>query len=200
MPMSMMKKWFYDLVFLSICAAGFVGHAAACDRSALLRQVMSGMAAPSARPASRSALPMALAQAAAAQPASAKDGKGSASIVGLWDVTFYVDGQAVGESFDAWNLGGTEVLTDGTNPIEDNVCIGTWQQTGRRTYKLFHPSFFFDDSGNLLGTAILRDTVTLSRDGNSYTGAETVDAYDPAGNFLGHSTDTFTGTRLKVDF
>jgi len=199
MPVSMMQKWFFGLVTLAIYGMIFVGDAAACDRSPVLRQAMSGVAAPAAKAsAAHSAMALAMAQAGASH--TANNHGGPQTIVGLWQVTFSVEGQVVDQSFDAWNLGGTEILTDDTNPIEDNVCIGTWVQTGRRTYKLKHPSYYFDDSGNLLGTAILRDAVTLSRDGQSYSGTELVDIYDTAGNFLGEISSDLAATRISVDF
>jgi hypothetical protein len=198
MPVRILKTWFLGLVSLSLFTLSFAYNAAACDRSPVLKQMISGVVT---RPAV--ALPSsgsALAAANAVHANSAHGQSGPVSIVGLWQVSFVVDGQVVDQSYDAWNLGGTEVLTDDTNPIEDNVCIGAWVQTGRRTYKLKHPSYYFDDTGTLQGTAILRDTVTVSRDGQSYSGTEVVDVYDTAGNFLTEITASLSASRVTVDF
>ena len=69
---------------------------------------------------------------------------GGPSIVGLWNATFTSGGQTVDVAFDAWHDDGTEILNDYTNPIEGNVCLGVYEQTGPHSYKLKHPSWSFD--------------------------------------------------------
>jgi len=124
---------------------------------------------------------------------------GPVSIVGLWNVTFSSGGQVVDVAFDAWHSDGTEILNDYTNPIEGNVCLGVWQQTGIRTYKLKHPSWSFDSNGNLQGTVIIGEKITVSPDGNSYSGSYTYSIYDTSGNFLEQFTGQIKATRIKPD-
>ena len=123
----------------------------------------------------------------------------SASIVGLWKLTVTSGGQTVDVGFDAWHSDGTEILNDYTNPIEGNVCLGVWKQVGPRTYKLKHPSWFFDTTGTLLGTVVIRETVHLSADGNSYAGTYTYDIYDVSGAFVEELTGELSATRIRPD-
>jgi hypothetical protein len=122
-----------------------------------------------------------------------------ASIVGLWYVSYTSGGQVIDQAFEQWHGDGTEILNDTSAPATDNVCLGVWQQTGPHTYQLKHPSWYFDLNGNLLGTVIIRETIRLSSDGNSFSGSSTDDAFDTLGNFLGEDTATVAGKRITVN-
>jgi hypothetical protein len=123
----------------------------------------------------------------------------SVSIVGLWKINFLAAGEIVDVAFDAWHSDGTELLNDYTNPIESNVCLGVWQQTSAGTYKLKHPSWYFDTSGNLLGTVIIHETISLSADGNTFSGPAVEDVYDTSGNLLEVLTARVKATRITAD-
>ncbi len=138
------------------------------------------------------------ADAISAQPL-VSDAAVSTSIVGLWNVTFLSGGQVVDVAFDAWHGDQTEILNDYTDPIEGNVCLGVWEEAGNHIYKLKHPSWVFDSNGTLLGTEILRETVKLNGDGQSYTGAYTLDIYDVSGYFVEEFAGFLKATRIKVD-
>lgn len=118
------------------------------------------------------------------------------SIVGLWQVMDLVDGKPVDLSFELWHADGTEVLIDQTPPAEGNVCIGTWLQTGSLTFKLTHPALNFDMNGNFIGTVMIREVVTLDRNGNKFTGTSTVDLFDVLGIPTDHFEGQFVGTRI----
>ena len=120
-------------------------------------------------------------------------------IVGLWYATFTSGGQTVDVAFDGWHSDGTEILNDYVNPIEGNVCLGVWVQTGPRTFKLKHPSWAFDTTGTLTGTVLIRETVTVSPDGNSYRGNYTYDIYDTTGAFVTELTGTVAATRIRPE-
>lgn len=130
-------------------------------------------------------------------PASKANDLGAPTVVGMWHVVYTTDGQAVGEGFDTYSADGTETLVDNENPATDNVCTGVWVQTGPLTYKLTHPSWNFDTNGNLIGTVIIRDSVTLGKDGNSYTASETIDLFDNSGTPTGHFEFSLAATRIK---
>ena len=133
-------------------------------------------------------------------PRSAQpDGSINNSIVGLWHVTFYSSGMLADDAFDAWHSDGIEVLNDFTNPIEDNVCLGAWTQTGTSTYKLKHPSWTFDTSGNLTGVALIYEAVTLGSDGSSYSGTYAIYFYDTKGNPQGNFEGTLKAERITAD-
>jgi hypothetical protein len=123
----------------------------------------------------------------------------STSIVGLWNVTFLSGGQVVDVAFDAWHGDQTEILNDYTDPIEGNVCLGVWVESGDHTYKLKHPSWIFDSNGNLLGTEMLHETVKLNGNGQTYTGVYRLDIYDVSGNFVEEFTGLLKAARINVD-
>ncbi|HEY6765911.1 MAG TPA: hypothetical protein VI386_14195 [Candidatus Sulfotelmatobacter sp.] len=133
------------------------------------------------------------------QSSAASAPKTLSSIVGLWNVNFISGGQVVDVAFDAWHSDGTEILNDYTDPIEGNVCLGVWKQTGPRAYKLTHPSWYFDTSGTLQGTIIIHETLLLGSDGNSFSGGAIEDVYDTEGKFLYELTADVSATRIKVD-
>ncbi len=118
------------------------------------------------------------------------------TIAGLWLITFTSGGQTVDTGFDSWHSDGTEILNDTPAPATGNVCLGVWVQTGARTYKLKHPSWTFDDSGNLTGTAVISETVTLSAAGTQFTGTYTIAFYDNAGNSQGSFSGTVSANRI----
>jgi hypothetical protein len=120
------------------------------------------------------------------------------SVVGLWDVKFFAQGQQIYEIYDLWHADGTEIEVDASNPINGNVCNGVYRQTDTFSYRLTHPSWNFDNSGNFIGQVMLYETITLDPLGNSYTGTETVDVYDVNGNLIDHEDGiTITATRIK---
>ena len=122
----------------------------------------------------------------------------STSFVGLWDTKVTSNGQVIDEAFEAFHSDGTEIMVDQSAPATDNVCIGVWEQTGPSTIKLKHPSWYFDMNGNLLGTVIIRATLTLGKGGNSFSGTSTEDVYDTNGNKLGHYEGEIEATRIRA--
>jgi hypothetical protein len=121
------------------------------------------------------------------------------SITGLWSIQVTAEGQLVDAGFDMWMSDGTEILNDFTAPAAGAVCIGTWTKTAPFTYSLKHPTYIFDESNvNLIGVGIIRETITLDRTGNSYTGTTTFDLYDLLGNPLDHEVSQVAGLRVVV--
>ena len=132
------------------------------------------------------------------QPAAADEAT-IATIVGLWKITFVSGGQVVDQGFDAWHSDGSEILNDSPAPSTGNVCLGVYSRTSPQTYKLYHPSWTFDDQGNLTGTAVIREQVTLDNKGETFQGTFTVDIFDLAGNRVGGLSGKVSATRIKVD-
>jgi hypothetical protein len=130
-----------------------------------------------------------------ASPTSNSTPKAQA-FVGLWDSKLYYQGQLVDEGFDAFHSDGTEILVDQSNPITDNVCLGVWEQSGPSTIKLKHPSWYFDTNGNLLGTVIIYETLTLDCD-DTYHGTSSEDVYDLHGNKTHYDGFEIKATRIK---
>jgi hypothetical protein len=135
-----------------------------------------------------------------AQTSSApRQRNGPASIVGLWQVTYSSGGTVVDMAFEVFHDDGTEMLNDITPPAQGNVCLGVWTLEGRTTYKLTHPSWTFDPIGNLAGTTMLSETVTLTS-ADAFTGTDTLSYFDPSGNPGPVYTGTFTGTRILPNY
>jgi hypothetical protein len=122
------------------------------------------------------------------------------SIVGLWHVRFLSGGLLYDEGFDQWHSDGSEILNDnGVPPAQGNVCLGVWKKVGSRTFKLKHPAWNWDANGNLVGTLIIRESVTLDADGDSYQGTFTFDFYDLNGNLTSEVKGDLNAKRITVD-
>jgi len=179
------------LLAAAACCNLLTPSAAACDKNKLER-LANGSS--QAKPNRIAAPPSTLKQLAG--PAL-----GRSSMVGLWSVTDYSGGEPIYSYFDTWNSDGNEFFIDNTDPAEDNVCQGVWVQNSANIYKLKHISFTFDNAGNQNGTAVFHDVVTISADGNSFTGTENIYVYDLGGNLIGeYLGDQLQATRINVDF
>jgi len=122
-------------------------------------------------------------------------------ITGLWKVVLVSGGATVDVGFEQWHSDGTEMLNDTPPPASGNVCLGTWEKTGPRTYSLVHPAFNFDSTGTVVVSIFIeRMQVMIAPDGNSFTGAFTWDSYDFSGHPLPgtHLAGVVTGTRITV--
>ncbi len=110
------------------------------------------------------------------------------AIVGMWHVTFTAQG----------NNGGP--------PDDGQFCMGVWKKTGRLKYKVNHIAWAGNDTtnaptgiGNPAGPTRFVEDVTLSPDGQNYTGTFTLDAYDTSGNLVAHIVGVMNGRRITVD-
>ena len=121
------------------------------------------------------------------------------SIVGLWKVAFLAGGQVIDQGFDAWHADGTETLNDFVPPTTGNVCLGVWERTGARTYKLKHLSWNYDANGNAIGIVVIHELVKLDRSGNSYQGTLTVEVFDLHDTLLFQDSGELTGRRITAD-
>jgi hypothetical protein len=122
-------------------------------------------------------------------------------ITGLWKVVLVSGGATVDVGFEQWHSDGTEMLNDTPPPASGNVCLGTWEKTGPRTYSLVHPAFNFDSTGTtVVSIFIERMQVVIAPDGNSFMGTFTWDSYNFSGNPLPgtHLAGAVTGKRIKV--
>jgi hypothetical protein len=124
----------------------------------------------------------------------------SRSIVGFWKTTFTSGGVVVDVGFDQFHPDGTENSVDSPAPSFGNVCLGVWEKTGYRRYMEVHPDFNWDPTGKAVSIFIQRVEITVSPDGQSFSGTFTWDSYDFAGKPLAgtHSEGTATGERITV--
>lgn len=147
------------------------------------------------------------------------------SIVGFWQFKFISDGTAwgfppnvptaKGDTLDAgytqWHIDGTEITNSaGRAPNTGSFCLGVWQKVGPRQYRLNHfgvawdPSQGPDDpagnpSGVLIGPSNIKELVTVSPNGQSYSGSFEIEGYDNANNHIYHASGTVTATRINVN-
>jgi hypothetical protein len=152
-----------------------------------------------------------------------------APIVGLWAFKYtslgnwatlgIPDGAPIDNGTTGWFADGNEVTFSGTrNPIVGATCIGVWKQTGERTYVLNHiglswnplaPSTAPAGPGNpgggpgaSGGPGFIKQYVTLSPDGQSYTGVFFITQLMPDGKtpaLPAPIKGTITATRITVD-
>jgi hypothetical protein len=135
----------------------------------------------------------------------------SSSIVGLWEFEFHLVGAQNGlpdkALFDwglaTWHEDGTEIqFSAGRTPSAGDVCMGVWRQVGRHQFKLHHIALGLTPptpSGTFVGPAIIRATVTVDGDADSYSGPYSISIYPGSPdngtefNETGKPLVTFTG-------
>jgi hypothetical protein len=132
-------------------------------------------------------------------PQSSSNERAAPSIVGFWFVNFFSDGKLWDRGFDQWHSDGTEILNDAIPPSLGNVCLGVWKQTGPRTYKLRHPAFNFDASGNVIGTGVMVATIKLDDDGDTYRGRFVAYNCDLSRTLISEMPGTLTAHRIRVE-
>lgn len=142
-------------------------------------------------------------------------------IAGLYEVSMTASGNdgsnglpkgaLVDHSYVQWHADGTEIMNSGRPAGDGNFCLGTWVQTGARTYTLSHYMLSWGQSvaadgvtidNTFVGPASIQETITLSKDDSSYTGTFALTFYDPNYNIITPGgvpiTGTVTGTRKTV--
>ncbi|HET7222339.1 MAG TPA: hypothetical protein VFI81_04005 [Rhodanobacteraceae bacterium] len=142
-------------------------------------------------------------------------------IAGLYEVTMTAegngptglpDGALVDHAYVVWHADGNEIMNSGRPAADANFCMGTWAQTGARTYKLNHFMLSWAQNVDVNGIAVdntfvgpasIQETVTLSPDGSSYTGTFVLTQYDMSYNIILPGgipiKGNVTGTRKTID-
>jgi hypothetical protein len=129
-------------------------------------------------------------------PVSYDDDDRRPSIIGMWHVEFSAQSQngeaipapypVIDNSVVVWHPDGTEIMNSSRSAQDGNFCLGVWKQTGERTYYLNHipwqgnvydPTVPPDTVGAQQDGAQLLEKITLSPNGDSYTGTFTLHAY-----------------------
>ena len=153
-----------------------------------------------------------------------------APIVGLWAFKYISmgnladfgipDGAPIDNGTTGWFADGNEITFSGiSNPIVGATCIGVWRQTGEHTYVLNHIGLSWNPlaaSPSLPRAPPIRaadpalpavrrsssSTVTLSKDGQSYTGHFAITQLMPDGKTPAAPkpiTGMISATRITVD-
>jgi hypothetical protein len=142
----------------------------------------------------------------------AQSGGSSASLVGMWKIQFISqgntghspsipDGAVIDFGYTQIHSDGTEILNSGAHaPATQNFCMGVWGQTGFLSFELNHFALDYNSlSGALTNYINIRQQLTLSPSGESFTGTFTIDVYDTSENHVDHLAGNITATRVTVD-
>jgi hypothetical protein len=139
-----------------------------------------------------------------------RGGSPQASIVGMWGIQLVSqgntghnpsipDGALIDFGYTQWHSDGTELQNSAGVP-GGGFCMGVWGETGFLTFELNHfPIAFSPTTGAVANYINLREQITLSPSGDSYTGTFTENIYDPEGNQVDHLVGNVLGYRMTVD-
>ena len=151
----------------------------------------------------------------AAMAAHDDEERDNLSIVGMWHVTFTAktsNKQAIADTvidnaLAVWHADKTEIMNSVRPPQDGDFCMGVWEQTGRSRYLLNHFAWFANEYPNNtingigmpVGPTRFVESVTVSPDGNHFSGTFTLDAYDVTGKIDVQSyTGVITATRITT--
>lgn len=134
-------------------------------------------------------------------------------ITGMWHVAFTAEGNTQGppdgtpidNALVTWHADGTEIMNSARPPQDGDYCMGVWKKTGNRTYTLNHFAWGGNDTtggttgiGNPEGPTRFVENVTLSADGNSFTGTFSLKSTDLSGNTTATIVGTLSATRVTT--
>jgi len=123
------------------------------------------------------------------------------SIVGFWHFKQMSGMNLFDAGYDQWHSDGTEIYNSGGRaPDTQSFCMGVWQQIGPRHYFLNHRAIGWVSGATTPAyVATVLEDVTLSPNGNTFSGSYIVTAYDLTGHFLQViSKGRVTGTRISI--
>ena len=137
-------------------------------------------------------------------PEQDHSGRNHAPIVGMWIAHFYVGttSQVYDVAIEQFYADGNEMTNDiAVPPATENVCYGVWEYAANRTFKLKHLGWVFDTNGTFIGRFVLRATVDVANDGDTFTGTYVADQKDLSGNIIPglHAEGLLKAKRFKID-
>jgi hypothetical protein len=121
---------------------------------------------------------------------------------GSWLYTVTIPGY-IFQGIETYSAGGgyTEADQLSFSPLAvASAGHGAWKMTGDKTFALAYINLTFDafSSGNPTGTLKVRQTTTIAKSGNSYTGSGDYTYYDLGGNPIPSISGTFTITAKRI--
>ncbi len=137
------------------------------------------------------------------------DGEDRNSIVGMWRFSFISqgnnmpplsipDGAVLDHGFAQWHSDGTEITNSNRVPSTGSFCLGVWKRVGPNHYQLNHFAMGFDD-GIHQSYSNIREDVTLSDDGNSFSGTFSIAISDLEGHAGPVINGQLVGTRVTLN-
>ncbi len=78
---------------------------------------------------------------------------------------------------------------------------GVWRKTSRRHFIATHFAYCFDATAGYVpaGSVKVRDNITTSQSGTSFTGTQYIEIFDVDGNLIDTVQATMTGTKLNAE-
>jgi hypothetical protein len=133
-----------------------------------------------------------------------EQGNGKDAIVGMWHFQFWLpdtSGAEIDGGYQQWHTDGTEMALSGLRaPLTGDVCMGVWERTGERTYKMNHYGIAYSADGvTLVATDNIREDITVSADGKTYSGTFSVTEYTEDLQVKFHIAGVVLATRVDVD-
>jgi hypothetical protein len=130
------------------------------------------------------------------------------ALVGSWleTVTFPPEsGRPPLQSLSSYHADRTAVCTDQGNvtvntdqPLVFSSCHGVWAHLEKRQFASTSIELISDLSGNLVGYLKVRSVVTVSQNGDEYTGNSLAEVRDPDGNVLFAVPVANTARRIQL--
>jgi hypothetical protein len=141
------------------------------------------------------------------------------AIVGMWHVVFTAQtqgaqntpipgGLVIDNAVVVWHSDGTEIMNSARPAQDGNFCLGVWKHTGERRYLLNHIPW----QGNVFDPTVppstvgapqagvqLVEAITLSPDGDSYSGTFTLHAYDTSGGVYASFAGVLSAKRITPE-
>ena len=76
---------------------------------------------------------------------------------------------------------------------------GVWRRTGDREFGITFEKIVFSPEGTFAGTLRVRETISLSAQGDSYVGDGTAEVFDPSGRLVASFCAKTEATRITVE-
>ena len=119
------------------------------------------------------------------------------SLVGAWEVTASRP-QGVGKNLLTFSSDGTFFRSGDTHPVLSGGH-GAWKRASESEYHATYIAFRFDQSGKWIGSTKTRIQITLSPDGNEFTGVAKTSVRDLQDKEERTSESRLQGRRIQVE-
>ena len=134
-------------------------------------------------------------------------------VVGMWHVTFTAEGNTEGppdgtpidNAIAVWHSDGTEIMNSGRPPQDGDFCMGVWKKIGPNQYLANHFAWGGNDTtnaptgiGNPTGPTRILEKITVSSDGQSFSGTFSLRGTDTTGKTTAYIIGAIAGTRITT--
>jgi hypothetical protein len=117
--------------------------------------------------------------------------------IGSWQYTVPQGTAPAVHGVDSYSPDGGYVTADVIGGLPQTTGIGSWACTGSNTWVLTFFTLIYDPTtGDQIGTLEYRQTATLGRGGNTFSGSGVYEYYDATGAGLGSGSFTITAKRI----